>query len=180
MLGWNDDHAAVLTRLRVPLEAVSAAPSAPDLSSYAFDERAAARLAWINRVLDEYRSAVLFSELLCLLGDLGAALPVLGAVQHVVADELRHARLTETVVSWLGGADDMEIDKSGFRPTPSDSPTIMRALALCGRELMVAEETALPVHRAYVAACEEPSIRRVLTILVKDEATHAAVGRAVY
>jgi len=166
---------------RFACELVGDAPPAPDLAAHSAADREAARLAWAARIVDEYRSVAVFSELLRLLADLEAPLPVLCAVQRLIGDELRHTELTAQVVDWLGGADDLAIDLGDIglpAPEPGEHPA-SRARRIVGRELVVAEEESIYVLAAYRDAAREPAICAVLATLLADEVRHAAAGRAI-
>ena len=138
-------------------------------------------MVWANRVVDEYRSVAVFSELLLLLAEIEAPYDALCAVQRLIGDELRHTQLCATVVGWLGGAGDLNIDLSGLTlPSRRRQPAAARALRIIGRELVVAEEESVPVLVAYRDATSQPEIAAVLGILVTDEARHAAAGRSLW
>jgi hypothetical protein len=155
-------------------------PAVPDLTRHSYDDREAARIAWASRIYDEYRSVAIFSELLALLTDLEAALPALCAVQRLIGDELRHTQVTATVVDWLGGRADLEIDlRAPGLPPRGDEPAAERARKIIAREIVVAEEESICALAAYRAATTEPSIRAVFDLLLVDEVRHAAAGRAL-
>lgn len=174
----------VLRRFASELDAsaLRPTPERPDLSRHAAIDRDAARFAWASRIVDEYRSVAVFGELLHLLAELEAPYDALCAVQRVIGDELRHTRLCAEVLDWLGGADDFDIDLAGLGlpPRDPDEPIAARALAIIGRELVVAEEESVHVLAAFRDSTTEPAIRAVLGILLVDEARHAAAGRALY
>jgi hypothetical protein len=156
-------------------------PRRPDLAAHVPDDIEAARLAWANRIVDEYRSVAIFSELLRLLTDLEAPFAALCAVQRLIGDELRHTQVTARVVEWLGGTSDLEIDLSdvGLPPRDADESPEMRAMRIVARELVVVEEESIYVLAAYRAATTEPAIRGVFDLVLVDEVRHAATGRAL-
>jgi hypothetical protein len=155
--------------------------AAPDLSAHSAADRAAARLAWANRIVDEYRSVAVFGELLILLAELEAPYPALCAIHHLIGDELRHAHASAVVVGWLGGTADLSIDLADLAlpPRPPSESRGRRALLIVARELVVAEEESVAVLAACRDATTAPSIRAVLAGLLRDEARHAATGRAL-
>ena len=154
----------------------------PDLSAHSPAAREAARFAWATRIVDEYRSVAVFSELLRLLADLEASFPAQCAVHRLIGDELRHTEMTAGVVEWLGGQSGIAIDLSdvGLPPRDDDETPLIRALHIIGRELVVAEEESIYALAAYRNATTEPAIRAVLGEVLADEARHAAAGRALY
>ncbi len=174
----------LLARFAVELERTTPRPlpAAPVLTGHALADREAARLAWASRIVDEYRSVAVFSELLGCLADLEASLPALCAVQRLIGDELRHTAVTALVVDWLGGRGDLTIDLAevGLPARDVDESVATRACAIVARELVVAEEESVYVLAAYRDATTEPAIRSVLETILVDEARHAAAGRALF
>lgn len=155
-------------------------PAAPDLSAHDAAARDAARVTWSARIIDEYRSVAVFSELLQLLADLEAPFAALCAVQRLIGDELVHTRACAEVAGWLGGHDDLAIDLADIGlPPRGEQPKARRALDIIGRELVVAEEESILVLAAYRDATTEPAIRDVVSMLLRDEVRHAAAGRAL-
>lgn len=155
-------------------------PSPAHLAQATAEDREAARLVWAGRIVDEYRSVAVFSELLQLLTDLEAPFAALCAVQRLIGDELRHTQLAATVVDWLGGAADLEIDLRDVGLPPRGSvPAAVRALHIIQRELVVAEEESVHVLDAYRRASSDPAIVATFDVLLVDEVRHAAAGRAL-
>ncbi len=137
----------------------------------------AALEAWAGRVVDEYRSVLVFSELLHLLGQIEAPFSNLAAVQRLLGDELRHTRLCADVVRELDVAQRVHIDLTELALPPADDPAVVRAYTIVVRELAVAEQESVRALRAFRDACDEPVLRSVFAILLQDEVRHAALGR---
>ena len=156
-------------------------PSRPDLRAFSAEELEAARLAWASRIVDEYRSVAVFSELLTLLTDLEAPFSVLSTIHRLIGDELRHTELMAVVVDWLGGAADLAIDLSevSLPPRPAGEPAFARAIQIVARELVTVEEESIYALAAYRNATTVPAIRGVLDLVLLDEARHAAAGHAL-
>jgi hypothetical protein len=55
----------------------------------------------------------------------------------------------------------------------------VRALQIAALGLWVMEAESIPVFRAYADATEEPALREVWRVLLRDEARHAAAGKAL-
>lgn len=142
-------------------------------------DREVAALAWASRIVDEYRSVAVFGELLILLAELEAPYPALCAVQHLIGDELRHARLCAGVVDWLGVGVDVDLTDLALPPRAATETRGARAAAIVARELVVAEEESITVLAACRDATTHPIPRAVLAALLRDEVRHAATGRAV-
>ena len=139
----------------------------------------AARIAWAGRVVDEYRSVVVFTELLGHLAAIEAPFAMLGAVHRLIGDELRHAKLCAEVSSFFGPLDELEIDLGELALPPSDDPPARRALDIVARELVVAESESVRAMAAYRDATSDPACRAALSLLLADEVRHAATGRAL-
>ncbi len=148
----------------------------PDLRGACPRDVEAARLAWAARIVDEYRSVVVFSELLTLLARLEMPYAALCAVSRLVDDELRHTRRCAEVVDWLGGMEDLEVDLEGLALPPTEHTTAGRAYAIVAREITVAERESVRVLVAFRDATTDAAVRKVLSELLADEVRHAAVG----
>ncbi len=173
---------ALLRRFVRDLEATSPRELAarPSLDGVTDEDREAARIAWATRIVDEYRSVAVFSELLLLLTDLEAPFAALCAVQRLIGDELRHTQLAATVVEWLGGSADLSIDlRDASLPPRGIQPAAVRALHIIQRELVVAEEESIYILDAYRRASTDPAIVATFDVLLVDEVRHAAAGRAL-
>lgn len=183
MIAMHTD-VSILRRFTSELDASApwSVPDAPDLSHHAPADIEGARIAWAGRIVDEYRSVAMFSELLRLLADLEVPYPALCAVHRLIGDELRHTELTARVVGWLGGHDDLSIDLAdcGLAPRGPDESELDRALLIVARELVVGEQESIYALAAYRDATTEPAIKGVLELVLLDEVRHAAAGRALY
>jgi hypothetical protein len=147
-----------------------------DLERHSKEDVTAARRAWGSRVLDEWRSVVVFSELLGLLGEVAAPFETLCTVQKLIADELRHAELCARVCDWLGGR--VKVDLTGLGlPSCEGQSEVARAYEIVVRELILGEGESLGALDAYRRATTEPAVRAVFDVLVRDEAWHHLAGR---
>lgn len=151
-----------------------------DLRGATSEDLEAARLAWASRVVDEYRSVAVFTELLAHLTALEAPYVTLAAVHRLIGDELRHARLCAEVAGWFGPLDELDIDLAGLALPPTDDPPAVRALEIIARELALAERESVRVLDAYRRATTDPACYAVLTLVLADEARHAACGPALF
>jgi hypothetical protein len=177
-----DAQSSVLSRFARELDAqapMSLAGLTPDLGAHSREDVEAARVAWASRIVDEYRSVVVFGELLVLLARIEAPYPALCAVQRLIGDELRHTHLCADVADLLRGRDDLAIDLRELGLPETDDPPAGRALEIIVRELVVAETESVYALRAYRDATTDPACRAALSILLRDEARHAATGRCL-
>lgn len=159
---------------------LAALPDAPpDLSAHGPDDLAAAHHAWTERIVDEYRSVVVFAELLQRMGECEAPFDALCAVHALLGDELRHTALCARVAAWFGPASRFEVDLAGLALPPSDVPPLVRALEIVVREVVVAEAESVTSFLAHRDAAAEPAARAALGAILRDEVRHAAVGLAL-
>lgn len=151
----------------------------PDLGAHGPDDLAVAHHAWTERIVDEYRSVVVFAELLQRMGECEAPFDALCAAHAMLGDELRHTALCARTAAWFGPLSRFEIDLGGMALPPSDAPPLVRALEIVVREVVVAEEESVTAFMAYRDATTDPAVRGVLGALLRDEVRHAAAGFAL-
>lgn len=136
------------------------------------------RRVWARRVVAEYRSAALFSELLHWLITLGVSPDTLEVGVRIVADELAHAELSREVFL-LAGGDEARIpiqqEDLSIRQ-PAELPVFFRALAAVVEICCCGETVAVPLFNAIQEGTTQPDAVRVLTRIQKDEAVHRAFG----
>ncbi|MBI5512309.1 MAG: ferritin-like domain-containing protein [Deltaproteobacteria bacterium] len=148
----------------------------PDLGGYTQEDLEAAHQAWTERIVDEYRSVVVFAELLQRLGECEAPFETLAAVHTLLGDELRHTALCARVAGWFGPSSRFTVDLSGLALPPSEDPPGVRALEIIVRELVVAEAESVVSFLAYRDATRDPLVKGALGMLLRDEVRHAAAG----
>lgn len=151
----------------------------PRLDDASDDEREAACFGWATRIVDEYRSVVVFTELLGHLAAARAPYAALATVHRIVGDELRHARLCAEVAGWFGSLDSLEIDLQDLGLPPHEGTPEERALEIVVRELVIGEGESVACIRAYRDATTDRATRTALDVLLTDEARHYAAGRAL-
>jgi hypothetical protein len=154
-------------------------PIRVDLRGVSDADREAARLTWAGRIVDEYRSVVVFSELLGALAELEAPFSTLATVQTLVGDELAHTRLCAGAAEALGGMADLDVDLADLALPPATEGRASRALEIVLRELVVAETASVHILREYRDATEEPALRALFDRILRDEVRHAAAGFAL-
>lgn len=171
---------ATFARFVRELEAQSPAPEldlAPDLSRASDADRETAMFAWAFRVVDEHRSAVRFTEVLRCLLEIDAPFPALAAVQRLIGDELRHARLCARYAAAFGPIEKLRIELDDLGWPGPERPPAERALEIVARELVVGEGESLACLKAYRRAATDPAAVGLLDVLLTDEARHFATGQ---
>lgn len=136
-----------------------------------------AREAWRARALHEHQSACVFSRLLPQLIEAEASIEYKSVVLRAAMDELRHASLCLQVVSYLGGAPELEADLATL-PLPEHAGRTPRERAL--RNVIFASCLSETISTSLLAEEREettdPRIRRVVEQLSADEILHAKLG----
>lgn len=176
----DDGSSPTFARFVAELEAqapIDALELEPDRTGATEADLEAAALGWAWRVVDEYRSALRFTELLKDLLEAQAPFAALATVQRLIGDELRHARLCLRLSAAFGPVEDLriELDGLGWRGPPRAPRE--RALEIVLRELVIGEGESIACMRAYRAATTDPAVTHVLDLLLEDEARHFAAGR---
>jgi hypothetical protein len=149
----------------------------PDLTGASDADREVALFAWAFRVVDEHRSAVRFTEVLRCLLEMDAPYPALAAMQRLIGDELRHARLCARFASRFGPIEKLRIELDGLGWPGDPRPPAERALEIIVRELVIGEGESIACLKAYRRAATDPAAQRVLDVLLTDEARHYATGQ---
>jgi hypothetical protein len=173
-------QASTLDRFVRELEASADDPLevlAPQLEGATNEDREAAQLGWAHRIVDEYRSAVRFTVLLGDLLAIEAPYAALAAVQRLIGDELRHARLCARFSLAFGPLSELRVDLSGLGWPGAPRPLKERALEIVVRELSIGEGESIACMRSYRRAATDPAAIAVLDALLLDEARHFRTGQ---
>lgn len=151
--------------------------AAPDVAHADPSDLAAAHLGWASRIVDEHRTVLVMSELLGLLGALGAPFETLATVHGIAGDELRHTRMCAELAACFGPLEALVIDLDDLALPPSHEPPACRAIRIVARELVIGEAESVAVLRAYRDATTDPACRAALSSILADEVRHAAAGK---
>jgi len=150
-----------------------------DTAAYAPEALRAARRIWLLRMVNEYRSATVFSGLLPQLVEAEATVDVQTTVLRCAMDEIRHGTLCGALVETLGGEAVVETDLSP-RPLPEHAGCTPRERAL--RNLLfvgcLSETAAVATTHEERERTTDPIVRRVIDQICADEVLHARVGWA--
>lgn len=150
-----------------------------DVSAYSPLALRAARRIWKLRMVNEYRSATVFSGLLPQLVEAEATVDVQTTVLRCAMDEIRHGALCGALVEALGGEPAVETDLAP-RPLPDHAGCTPRERAL--RNLLfvgcLSETAAVATTQEEREQTRDPVVRRVIDQICADEVLHARVGWA--
>jgi hypothetical protein len=131
--------------------------------------------AWQARLLDEYRSQVVITDLLLQLTELGCTFDILGTAIRIVRDEARHVELCRRLVHALGGNDLIAGDPSYINPDKALAP-MRRVLQTTAGFLCIGETMSVRLILAVRQMTTDPLARRLITCLAADESIHSNFG----
>lgn len=146
-----------------------------DASRYEPETVAWGMEAWQLRTLDEYRSQVVFTELLMELTELGCAFDTLTAAVRVVRDESRHVELCRRLVVALGGTDEIPGEPKWVRSDASE-PLQVRVVQTIAGSLCIGETISTAILAATRKVTKDKLAREVVTALTRDESFHGQLG----
>ena len=137
------------------------------------------RAAWSARVAAEYRSMVVFSELLARLPEAGLSLEVSCAATRLIADEARHTEYCARLADALGGHADATVGDDDLRladPTLSARRFVARWTASM---FCVGEAASVGLLQALAREATDPCVSAVVASLLRDESLHDRFGWAL-
>ena len=138
------------------------------------DERRALAEQWLGDARLEHASIASFARFALDLLAFGAPAELLERAQLAIGDELRHARACFALASAYAG--------SSLGPGPMDlngvasSPNLAAAAAAAAAEGCINETIAALAATEQARTASDPTVRRVLTEIARDEAEHAELG----
>ncbi|MDB5099200.1 MAG: hypothetical protein JWM80_3621 [Cyanobacteria bacterium RYN_339] len=139
--------------------------------------RLAGAASWTRRMVDEYRSTTLFSQLQTLLLLANLPLDVMGAMARVVADEVRHVQLCADAVTALGGAPSGAIEAESAYLLVDPAAGMRPQLLAAAMNLLCLGET---VSARLIGATHQGTrcapFKEVLRRLHADEVFHGEFG----
>ena len=137
----------------------------------------AARRSWTEVALNEYRAAVMFTDVVRALAVAKAPLDVVGMASDFLADECVHVELASRMAGELGGAVQLEIDLDTFVTPPSRSLSpLQRAneIVMCVSSIGEAFSGGTALGSRNVAS--HPLPRAIYDRILADEAHHRRLG----
>jgi hypothetical protein len=148
-----------------------------DASKYPPSLVDAARGAWTEVAMNEYRAVASFAEVVRALTEARAPLDLVGMTGDFLADEARHVELASRVAMELGGATPREFDPDAFGLRADGRlSAFQRANELVLRVGCVAEAFAGGTAAGSLRVAAHPLTRAVLETILADEARHRRLG----
>ena len=150
------------------------------LDASALDDatRELTRRAWAARVDAEYRSMVVFGELIARLPEAGLPLEVSTAATRLLQDEARHTELCARFADALGGHREVRFDRGSLRLV-DDLPAHLFVARWTASMFCVGEAASVGLLQVLAARATDPCARAVLDTLLRDEVLHDRFGWAL-
>lgn len=133
---------------------------------------------WRERVVAEYGSAAIASQLLHWLIQIGVSPDLLFRSQEVVREELMHTEVSRTVYLDAGGSEDaIAINPQQLLIPHADGfEMLYRAMEFTADFFCCGETVAAPLFQAMVDVSKVDSAKKSLKRIVKDEEGHGEFG----
>lgn len=137
------------------------------------------RAAWSARVSAEYRSMVVFSELLARMPEAGLALEVSCAAARLITDEARHTEYCARLAEALGGASDATVTDADLHLADGSLSARLFVARWTASMFCVGEAGSVALLHALARDATDPCVRAVIATLLRDEALHDRFGWAL-
>src|SRR5262249_22887167 len=128
-----------------------------------------ARAAWASRTVSEYRSMVVFGELIARFAEIVLPLEVTTAASRLLSDDAQHTELCARVADALGGHDGASLDSKDLRLVSDALPARLFVARWTASMFCVGESASVGILRALAEHTTEPCIRVVVKTLLRDE-----------
>lgn len=149
----------------------------PSRSPDALRERV--RAGWAARVEAEYRSMVVFGELIARFPEAGLPLEVSSAASRLLQDEARHTELCARVAEAFGGYDEATLDPSHLRLVDDHLPAHLFVARWTASMFCVGEAASVGLIGVLRDGATDPCVSSVLDTLLRDEVLHDRFGWAL-
>jgi hypothetical protein len=139
----------------------------------------AARRAWTEVAVNEYRATVAFTHVLGAMALAKAPLDLLGMASAFVTDEVSHVELASRVAMELGGAVPQPIEMTNFGAFPASAEgltPLQRATELVLRVSFIAEAFSGATSVGSMRVASHPLLRAVHEQILADESLHMRLG----
>jgi hypothetical protein len=138
-----------------------------------------ARFAWASRSASEYRSLIVFGELIARFGELNLPLEVTSAASRLLTDEARHTELCARLADAMGGQEGGELAPGDLKLERRDLPAHLFVARWTTSMFCIGESASVGILQTLLAHTTNPCIEAVLRILLRDEILHDRFGWAL-
>lgn len=149
-----------------------------DPSALSDEDRELTRAAWAARVDAEYRSMVVFGELIARLPEAGVSLEASCAASRLLQDEARHTELCARLAEALGGHPEARFDARSLRLV-DELPALLFVARWTASMFCVGESASVGLLQVLAARTTDPCARAVVETLLRDELLHDRFGWAL-
>lgn len=163
--------------LKAGAERIRPTASVFDTSRYAPDAVSRARRLWSDRMVNEYTSTSVFTQLAAQLMEANAPLDATAVTLRMAQDELRHAEICRDVVRAMGG-EGSRMRETGVaiiarHPGCSDEERALRNVIFT---TCLSEMNSVSYFVAVLERMTDPYLRDVTRRLLADEVLHGRFG----
>jgi hypothetical protein len=137
------------------------------------------RRGWAARVEAEYRSMVVFGELIARFPEAGLPLEVSCAASRLLQDEARHTELCARVAEAFGGYDEATLDPGHLRLVDDALPAHLFVARWTASMFCVGEAASVGLLGVLRDGATDPCVASVLDTLLRDEVLHDRFGWAL-
>ena len=134
------------------------------------------RREWLRRVEAEYGSAAITGQLVHWLIQLAAPPALIRQGLRIVADELRHAELSDRVYRAAGGMQAAALSRERLQLARSEAPLEHDVTRIVLQVYCLGETAAVRLFHRLRAACSVPVARVALDRVLRDEVRHREFG----
>lgn len=143
------------------------------------ESRERVRQGWAARVEAEYRSMVVFGELIARFPEVGLPMEVSCAASRLLQDEARHTELCARVAEAFGGHDDVSLDPKHLRLVDESLPAHLFVARWTASMFCVGEAASVGLLGVLRDGATDPCVASVLDTLLRDEVMHDRFGWAL-
>ncbi len=150
-----------------------------DVSALKDNVREDLRRAWSARVVAEYRSMVVFSEIIARIPEVGLPLEVSCATSRLLQDEARHTELCAQLAERLGGTHDAVLNRQDLHLADESLKPSLFVARWTVSMFCVGECASVALLQALAREANDPCVIRILDTLLRDEVLHDRIGWAL-
>ncbi len=141
--------------------------------------REVVRRTWSARVEAEYRSMVVFGEVLARLPEAGLPLEVSSAATRLVQDEARHTEFCARIAEAFGGHHDALLDPTSLRLVDDGLAADLFVARWTASMFCIGETASVGLLEVLSEHATNPCVAAVIDSLLRDERMHDRFGWAL-
>lgn len=138
-----------------------------------------ARKAWAARAIAEYRSMIVFGEMIARFAEMRLPLEVTTAASRLLSDEARHTELCARAADALGGHEGAQLDPTDLSLPRDGLPAHLFVARWTASMFCVGEAASVGILQALARHTTDPCLSVVVDTLLRDEILHDRFGWAL-